>query len=210
MNFHAIMPFYRKRLLTDLINGFEPMDLVWHPVCDSIDIECFTLEILEKYSWIKPVLCEPLKIPGDQCYRKNNDFINVGDIEDNDYYGFIHDDDMYVSGFIDKIKLQTAKIIFYSMSRGDSWATDDIGPYNWPPVPIILNTAEDVHVAGIDMCQYIVKGEILKQTRFGNQSICDDGHYAEHLKNNWPNDFIIMPEIGINFNYFQPGRYTNK
>jgi hypothetical protein len=210
MNFHAIMPFYRKKLLQDLIAHFEIMNLQWHPVCDSVDIEAFTPEILGKYPWIQPLLCQPLQ-SGDQCYRKNNDFINSGNIIDDDYYGFIHDDDMYAPGFIDKIKQQTAKIIFYSMSRGDSYATDICsGAINWPPVPVILNKPEDVHVAGIDMCQYIVKGEILKHTKFGNKSVEDDGHFAVHLKTNYRNDFIIIPEIGINFNYFQPGRYTIK
>jgi hypothetical protein len=209
MNFHTITPFYRKRLLPELIAHFQTHSLFWHPVCDPVDIEAFTPELLVKYPWIQPLLCAPF-LPGQQCYRKNDDFIVAGDIIDDDYYGFSHDDDMYTPRFIAKIKQQTAKIIFYSMSRGDSWATDDIGPYNWPPVPIILNTPDDVHVAGIDMCQYIVRGEILKQTRFGYTSVVDDGHYAEMLKGRWPADFIILPEIGMNFNYFQPGRYTIK
>ena len=207
MNFHSIMPFYRKNLTQELTEHFEPMNLIWHPVCDIIDIQPFAGNTKQ---WIQPVLCPPLKIPGDQCYRKNNDFIDSVQIIDDDYYGFMHDDDMYVPGFIDKIKQQTAKIIIYSASRGDSWPTDDIGPYNWPPVPLTINTMDDIQIGKIDMCQYIVKGEILKQTRFGNNSVCDDGHYAENLKNKWPDDILILPEIGINFNFFQPGRYTNK
>lgn len=199
------MPFYRRHYYQKLKDAFEPMNLIWHPVCDPVDIEPFKNN---QIPWIQPVLCPPLDLSKDQCYKKNNDFIETFPIEDEDYYGFIHDDDMYVAGFIDKIKQQTAKIIFYSASRGDSWPTEDIGPYNWPPVPLIINSLDDVRVANIDMCQYIVKGEILKQTRFGNSSVCDDGHYAEYLKNTWPNDCLVLPEFGINFNYFQPGRYT--
>jgi len=207
MNFHAIMPFYRQRLTEILIKHFESMNLVFHPVCDRIDIQPFKDN---KISWIQPLLVRPLQIPGDQCYRKNDDFIVMADIIDEDYYGFIHDDDMYVPGFIDKIKKQTAKIIFYSASRGQAWATADIGPYNWPPVPLIINTIEDVRIANIDMCQVIVKGEILKQVRYGNSSVCSDGEFAEMLKKTWPNDILILPEFGVNFNYFQPGRYLNQ
>jgi hypothetical protein len=207
MNFHAVMPFYRQYLVPELIAHFEAMSLIWHPVCDYADIIPFQHSENQR-EWIQPVLCKPL-LPSDQCYRKNNDFIETGNIIDEDYYGFIHDDDMYIPGFITKIKQQTAKIIFYSMSRGDV-CPDDNHPWKWPPIPIILNTSADIHVAGIDMCQYIVKGEILKQTRFGNASVCDDGFYAENLKNRWPADYIIMPEIGINFNYLQKGRYLNK
>jgi|WetSurMetagenome_2_1015567.scaffolds.fasta_scaffold00534_24 hypothetical protein len=205
MNFHAIMPFYRKHLKDDLLKHFEPMNLIWHPVCDNVDMTSFEKNTL---SWIKPLLCMPL-LPGDMCYRKNNDFINAGDIVDDDYYGFIHDDDMYVPGFINKIKRQTAKIIFYSMDRGERYAPNP-GPFNWPPVPIIINKIDDVHVAGIDMCQYIIKGEILRRTKFGYRAFEDDGHYAEYLKNTWPNDILILPEIGIRFNYFEPGRYDKR
>ncbi len=205
MKFHAIMPFYRKHLAPILTKWFESMDVIWHPVCDHIDIEPF---IGNTIPWIQPILCEPLKIPGDQCYRKINDFIEAPStiIVDEDYYGFIHDDDMYVPGFINKVKQQTAKIICFSASRGEICPNDD-AIYKWPPIPLILEKLDDIRVANIDMCQMIVKGEILRQTRFGNNSVCDDGHYAENLKSRWPNDILILPELGINFNYFQPGRY---
>ena len=51
--------------------------------------------------------------------------------------------------------------------------------YNWPPIPIYQNKLEDMRVANIDFCQMVVKGEILKQTRFHNASVCDDGNYAD-------------------------------
>ncbi|MHA1342377.1 MAG: hypothetical protein ACTSQG_00190 [Promethearchaeota archaeon] len=206
MNFHVIVPFYRQHLTDELIKHFEPMDLIWHPVCDKVDIEPF--KNIDK-DWIKPVLCPPLKIPGETAYRKINDFIDAGDIIDDDYYGFIGDDDMYVPGFIDKIKQQTAKIIIFSASRGQLTPDDDC-IYKWPPIDLIINVLDDVRVAAIDFCQMIVKGEILKKTRFGIHDICDDGHYAENLKNTWPNDIQILPEIGVNKNYFQLGRYINK
>ena len=207
MNIHIIMPFCRKHYTEKLTHYLEPMGIIWHPICDEIDIEPFKSN--EKH-WIQPLLVPPLIIPGDQCYRKCNDFIDAGDIVDDDYYGFAHDDDMYNPEFIEKLKSQTAGVIFYSASRGDSWATDDIGPYNWPPIPLLINSLDDVRIANIDMCQYFVKGRILRQTRFNNLSVCDDGIYAEGLKNRWPEECLVMPEFGIYFNYFQPGRYTGK
>lgn len=203
MNFHVIMPYYRQFLKDELIAHFSKMNVIWHPVCDPIDAKSFENNTIE---WIKPLLCQPLK-KGDMAYRKINDFINSKNIIDEDYYSFCHDDDMYVEGFVDKIKQQNSKIIYFSMCRGDKTPKCDIS--QWPPVPIILHKLEEVHVANIDMCQMIVKGEILKQTQFGYRDGCDDGRYAEMLKTRWPNDTIILPEIGINFNYFQLGRYTN-
>jgi hypothetical protein len=202
MNFHAIMPFYRKHLAQKLTAHFATMGVIWHPVCDPVDIEPFKDNATD---WIQPVLCPPLKIPQEQCYRKVNDFIDSFMIIDDDYYGFIHDDDMYAPGFIDRVKQQAAKIIFYSASRGQRHS--NIDGYGWPPIPLIINNLDDVRLCNIDFCQMIVRGEILRQTRMGYSVSCDDGHYAVMLKTRWPNDIKIFPEIGINFNYFQPGRY---
>ena len=206
MNVHVIMPFYRKYLVQKLIDSFRPMNLIWHPICDEVDLQAFENNTLD---WIKPVLCPPLNLGVDQCYRKNNDFINTQEIIDEDFYGFLHDDDMYVPGFIDKIRLQTAKIIFYSMDRGDVCPNDD-APVKWPAVPIILSALSDVRVYNIDMCQMIVRGEILRQTQFGNSQHCDDGLYAESLKKRWPNDCIVMSEFGVRQNYFQKGRFLTR
>lgn len=202
MTFHAIMPFYRKHLLDDLTSHFEPMDLMWHPVCDPVDIQAFEGNTRE---WIKPLLCKPLIIPPDGCYRKINDFIDADDIDDNDYYGFIHDDDMYAPGFIEWVKQQTARIIICSASRGQR--VSDVNGYPHPATPLIIKNLNDIHLYNIDMCQMIVKGEILRQTRFGNLVDYDDGLYAENLKMKWPDDIKIFSDIGVNFNYFQPGRY---
>jgi len=204
MNFHLLMPFYRKFLINTLMDHLEPMGLIWYPICDHIDIEPFE-DINEK--WIKPALTPKLKIGQETAYKKVNDCIDRIDVMDSDYYGFIGDDDMYCPGFIDKIKQQTAKILIFSCSRGEITPNDSC-MYKWPPVDLTITTLGDIRIANIDFCQMIVKGEILRQMRFGERDVCDDGHYAEGLKNQWPDDIIILPEIGVNKNYFQPGRYT--
>jgi hypothetical protein len=201
MNFHAIMPYYRKHLLNDLISHFGTMDLVWHPVCDPVDMQSFDGNTRE---WIKPLLCPPLS-KDDQCYRKINDFIEADDIIDDDYYGFIHDDDMYSPGYIAWVKQQTDKIIICSASRGQR--VSDKEGYPHPTFPLVIKNLNDIHVYNIDLCQIIVKGSILRLTRFRNMADYDDGLYAENLKMKWPDDIKIHPEFGIYFNYFQPGRY---
>ena len=204
MNFHVLMPFYRKHLTETLIKHLKPMNVIWHPICDHVDIEPFE-DINEQ--WIQPALTPKLKIGQETAYKKVNDCVDRIDIVDDDYYGFVGDDDMYAPGFIDKIKQQSAKIIVYSCSRGEVTPNDDC-PYKWPPIDLVINTLDDIRIANIDFCQYIVKGEILRQMRFGEHNVCDDGHYAIGLKERWPNDILIMKEIGVNKNYFQPGRYT--
>jgi hypothetical protein len=180
---------------------FKSMNVHWWPVCDEVDIEPFKNNTEE---WIHPILCDPLK-PGEQCYKKLN-YFPKDQIVDEDYYGFIHDDDMYAEGFIDKIKQQTASVIYYSMSRGQNH-THDTEAYNWPPTPLIITGLHDIRIANIDLCQYIIKGSVYKKITFGYIHDFDDGVMAEQLKEYYP-DIKIFPEIGINFNYFQKGRYN--
>jgi len=206
MNVRVIMPFYRKHLTQKLTDGFRPMNVIWHPVCDEIDLQAFEGNLEE---WIKPVLCPPL-IKGQQCYRKVNDFINTQEIVDEDLYGFLHDDDMYVPGFIDRVRrIEEKKIFFFSMDRGDVCPVDD-HPVKWPPVPIVLHNVEEVRVYNIDMCMMIVRGDILRQTQFGITQDHDDGLYAVNLRTKWPNDCLVITEYGVRQNYFQKGRFLTR
>ena len=198
------MPYHRSYLHDTLKEDLSHKGVIWHPICDSDEIKDFESD---KEEWIRPLLCGYLTIPGDQCYKKVNDFIDAGNIISNDYYGFLGDDDMYSPFFIKAVLNSGAKIIITSMSRGDNYTTDEV-IYNWPPIPIYQNTLEDVRVANIDFCQMVVKGEILKQTRFHNASVCDDGEYAEYLKNTWGNEIQFIPEIGVYKNFYEPNRYN--
>lgn len=110
MKAHVLTPFYRKHLTKTLIAYFEKMDIIWHPICDPTDIEPFKDNTRD---WIQPLLCSPL-VPTDQCYRKFNDFINAGQIVDEDYYCFSGDDDMFEPGFFDVVRQQTSKILINS------------------------------------------------------------------------------------------------
>lgn len=202
MNIHIICPFYRKYLLSTIIYYLEPTGIFWHPVCDPTDIKIFKNN---KKNWIKPLLVEPFK-PEEQCYRKINDFIEKETIIDNDYYGFMGDDDMYEPGFFNVIREQTAKIIFFSNYRGDTIPADD--PSQHPIYPLIIDGPDKIRTCNIGMGMYILKGEILKQTKFDLTCIWDDGHYAEMLKERWPDDFICIPDLFVFGNYFQPGRFT--
>lgn len=206
MNIHVICPFYRKHLLTTLIHYLEPMGIIWHPVCDPVDIEPFENNALE---WVRPLLCEPLIIGSDQCYRKINDFIDAGGIIDDDYYGFMGDDDMYEPCFFNVLRRQTARIIINSNYRGDT-IPDDNAVVKHGAYPLIMSGLKDIFAGNIGFAMYFVKGETLKQTRFGNENGNDDGHYAEMLKARWPGDIVFLPESFVFGNYFQLGRFTSK
>lgn len=205
MNIHVISPFYRKHLVNTLINYLEPMKIEWYPVCDQVDIEPFkTITI----PWIHPLLCEPLKLPGDQSFKKINHFLDTMKVIDDDYYCFMGDDDMYEPNFFNVIRQQTAKIIFFSGSRGNR------KPINSPAIQgfraLRIFSKDDIKLGNINVAQYVIKGEIFKQIRFKNDHPHDDGTFAIELKERFQHDFIILPDLFVFINYFEPGRYTNR
>lgn len=203
---HVICAFYRKYLLPTHIEYLEPMDIEWIVACDEVDIEPFKDNTRE---WIKPVLVPPLKIPGDQVYKKFNNCIDKIDIVDDDYYCFMGDDDMYEPGFFNAIKEQTAKVVIVSASRGNAI------PEGLPPaarqaaIPLILHRIEHIRVCNINLTQYVIKGEVLKQMRFNDKTQEDDGYFAEELVRRFGSELKLMPEWFTFINYFQPGRYTD-
>jgi len=180
------------------------MKIVWHPICDHVDIKPFKGNAEE---WIRPVLCPPLK-KGEQCYIKFNYFIDTQEIRGGDYYGFMGDDDMYEPGFFDQLRLQTAKIIINSNYRGDAIPDDGSAPHG--TTPLIMRFLSDIRVNNIGLGMFFVKGVILKQTRFSSSYSGGDGRYAEELKRRWPRDIKILSDWFVFGNYFQPGRFTCK
>lgn len=202
MRIHVITPFYRKHLLPTIINYLKFTGIEWYPVCDEIDIRAFDSN---DELWIHPILCAPLN-RNDHAVRKLNDFIDVTDIIDDDYYGFCGDDDGYEPGFFDTIRRQSAKIIFTSLSRGD---TIPNGAHPHPTYPLIIRGPEDVKPCNIGLCQFVIKGEILRQMRFHNKHNYDDGLFAQELKDRFPNDCVYLPDLFSFGNYLEPGRYTS-
>lgn len=178
------------------------MNVEWYPVlCDK------EKDIDFGKSWVHPVLVPDL-LPTDQCYRKINDFIDRREIIDDDYYGFMNDDNCYEPGFFDVVRQQTSKILIYSAYRGD--ASPYVPRDRHAATTLQINKLEDVKAGHIDLCQMIVKGSIFKQYRFDNTSGYGDGWYAERLVKNHPNDITVIPNLYAFFNFFQPGRFTDK
>jgi hypothetical protein len=199
MNIHIVTPFYRKHLLKTLIHYLQPMNIIWHPVCDPVDIQAFKNNII---GWIQPVLCKPLEWSS---LRKINDFIETQTIIDGDYYCCMGDDDMYEEGIFDEIRKQTAKVIFISLCRGNEIPKGSPHPTN----PLIIKGPEDVKICAIGLPQYIVKGSIFKQMKMDTTTCHADGTFAEELKDRFPNDCIYRPDLFTFGNYFEPGRFTN-
>lgn len=201
MDIHILTPFYRKHLLPTLIKYLKPMNIIWHPVCDPVDIQAFENN---SFSWIKGFLTKPIT---DSAYRKINDFIEAGHIIDSDYYCCMGDDDMFEPGLFDMVRQQTAKIIFISGSLGDSVPDSVQGGHQ--PRTLWIKKSSDIITGSIGFAQFIVKGEILKQIKFRLENCYDDGALCMELRDRWPNDYVIMSNWFVFGNYFEKGRYTN-
>lgn len=209
MNIHIICPFYRKYLLPTLIKYLEPTGIQWYPVCDPEDIKSFLN--LKKNNWIHLTLCEPFR-PGEMCYRKINDWIglNLKNINDNDYYGFMGDDDMYEPGFFDVIRQQTAKILVYSCYRGDTTPQNPPPAENHPCHPLIIRTLDNITVGRIGLGMYMLKGIILKNNmRFDTGHRWGDGLFAQTLRERYADEIKILSDLFVFGNYFEPGRFTS-
>lgn len=202
MKIHIITPFYREYLSKTLVHYLEPMGIEWYPVCAPGEIMPI------KKPWIHALNVDAL-VNRQNAWKKVNDFADMCEINDDDYYGFMCDDNMYEPGFFDIIREQTAKIIMFSMYRGDRI------PIELSDVPhhattLHIRGPNDVRPGNIDIMQYIIKGDIFRTHRFDiYDHAYSDGHYAVHLKNEHLKDIVFLPELFALFNYFQPGRYTD-
>jgi len=211
MDIHVLTPFYRDYLAPTLIHYLEPMGIIWHPIV-TVEERWPTVAQAkghkkQKY-WIHPLVV-PKLAPGMNAFKKINDFIEMRHIVDDDYYGFMCDDNMYSPNFFDVIRQQTAKILMFSMYRGDT-VPDRKGEVPHHATTLRIAEPWDVRHGNIDIMQYIIKGEIFRKYRFDvYDHAYSDGHYAERLKFQHPDDIQFLPNLYCFFNYFQPGRYTD-
>jgi len=201
MDIHILSAFYRTHFIKTLIHYYEPENIIYHAIVAPERNATFDVD------WMRPVYTKEL-YPGEQCYRKFNDFIDTQPIIDNDYYGFVCDECVYEPGFFDVIRQQTAKIIMYSSYRGDSIPNDGSPPH--PAEPLIIKEYKDVYAGHIGLGQFIVNGEILKQMRFKLHDESCDGYFAEELVKRFATDIVFLPNWFLFANYLQPGRHTKK
>lgn len=212
MRIHLLCAFYRKYLYKTLLSYYEKENIIFHPICDEVDIEPFKDNNLD---WVQPYICPPLKIPGDQVYKKFDYFLDENTIVDEDFYGFIDDDSMYEPGFFSELRKQESfDVVYNSNYRGDKIPQD--GSVGHDTAPLIIRKKEDVYPNNIGLAMYFVKGKILKITqnnkmlvRFGNNWSGDDGLFAQKLLN-FTNNIHFMSDWFVLGNYFQPGRHTDK
>jgi len=204
MKIHVLCPLYRKHLVPTLIHYLEPMGIEWYPIMAPSDMVTFDSSL----KWIHSVHVREL-LPKAQCCQKFNDFLTQHIPIDNDYYAFMCDDNMYEPGFFDVIRQQSAKILIYSLYRGDTTPKEPAtAPHGTNTLKVTHH--KDIRPGKIDYAQFIIKGELFKTQLFNPYIGCTDGRYIQELAAAHPSEVKFLPDLYAFFNYFQPGRYTKK
>ena len=129
------------------------------------------------------------------CYSRFNYYFDMELLDDETQYIFLNDDDFVEDGFWNKIP-SNYDVVFVSMKRGDHTI--------FHGHDTLVAKKENIFCGGVGLEQYIVKGKILKNYRFKNNSGAD-GLLAEELVKH--NNKIFLPDAFVLFNYLEEGRW---
>lgn len=207
--FNVITPLARYQNLNKLMDMLEPKIIKWHIIIDKDS----GIKIETEKEWIKHYICpNNEKEFFERCNFAINWFIDTQEINDNQFYCILNDDDAYEPDFFDKIITAIAlrnsaeeKVLLCSMERGDNTPIEAIPIRQHPTFKLwAMPNRIGVGMTGIE--QIILAGEILKKYRL--PLLCDgDGRFITHILSE--NQYSLVPEANVWFNYFEPGRWNN-
>jgi hypothetical protein len=190
--FHIITPFSRTKFFGYYLFLLENENVTWHPVLSG------DIEIGSYPPWVVPLRLSPIPTGVDPVYWKMNRFIEKEPIVDNDLYMFLCDDDSISKDFISKVRNISSDVAFVSMKRGMNQ------PPNGHPTSTLIPFL-GVKAGSIGFEQMIMKGSVLKQIRFIENSGIADGLMAEYLQEHYPIHFCR--DAYILFNFLEKGRW---
>lgn len=147
--------------------------------------------------------------------RLFNQFI-ANDVKPDMQYMLLNDDDSVEEGFFDKIP--NAPVVCVSMKRGDksgkimvwdNWEKK-IGHLEDGP-DILLATPENMKIARVGGEQLVLKGDILKNYRYGltgsTSELPGDARFVMQILHEY--DPVFVPDAYVLFNYFEDGRFNS-
>lgn len=199
---HLVIPFWRHENKEILINAYEPMGIILHPIMFWDEVVSFD------EPWIQPVFIPKGKETGPKEMEiqniKRNYFIDNCEIIDDDYYVAVDDDDMYEPNVFDEIKKMDNDVVIISMKRGDH--IPDVHPIRQYPTYTLYAEPNSVFVGMISNQQSFVKGSVFKKYLYDANGYCADGRLAVKRKENGE-EIAYRPDLYALFNYYEPGRW---
>jgi hypothetical protein len=187
---HVITAFSRWQNLPFYLVNLEKLNVLWHPIVDQPHTEM-------EHLWIEPYYCHNRAEGGDVFYRRLNAWIEEAQIEDDDYYIFLNDDDWMAENVPSLLATYDDDVVFAGMLRGNH-------PVPGHPITPLM-PFRGVGAGSIGVEQIILKGKILKTVRFNVNSGMADGILAETLQTQY--GIRYAPELVMYFNYLEQGRW---
>lgn len=210
MNFHIITPLARFQNFNELYKSLSVKNVIWHIITD----EGFNPPTIPNENWINHYVC-----PNNEgefwarCNYSINWFLDNNELMEEDYYCILNDDDDYESDFFKKLyykiedsntKNEFNDLIICSMLRGNNIPVDAI-PVRRHPNDTLIAHPNNMHVGGVGVEQFLIKGKLLKNHRLPI-SVTGDGELIGGLVNMY--GALYIPDNYILFNYFEPGRWN--
>ncbi len=207
MQMNVITPFSRFENKNFYLENFVDKNVVWHPLLTPDDAKKFITDDLP--SWVKPYVIPRVPTDRNIVKYKLNMYLIDGDVQDNERYMVLCDDDWVEADFFKKLEEIQDDIILVSMKRGHHY----LGGH---PIETLIADPNFSHVGTIGFEQMIIKGKILQQIRFrsdhdlssgypSHRQGDSDGHAYEMLAKLFPIKYC--PEIFVLFNLLEPGRW---
>lgn len=201
---HLVMPFYRVENLDKLIDAYRPMNVILHTIVFEDEYFNFSNNEL----WIHGNIIFGMKSTDcnvrPECFKRNW-FIQNCEINDDDYYVCVDDDDMYEPGVFDAVKQMDDDIVIISMRRGYQ-IPKDVSPDRQYHTNTLIAHPDNVEITKISGQQSFVKGKIFKQHRFDEEFQAWDGLMAMHHKDTGE-QIAYRPDLFALFNFYESGRW---
>lgn len=198
-SYHILTPFSREANLQRLGVHLRDLGLIWHPIMN--ETFCFRIEESE---WLKPCVCPVPPKGWNPGHHVLNYYLEHEPICEEARYLILCDDDWYEDGFFDKIDAIEGDVLVCSMKRGNTQ------PPNCPQygTSTLVASRENLRVGYVAGEQLILRGNILKNIRFGPENDSDGRIIVQVCEAQGQEKVKFVPEACVLFNYLQPGRWT--
>lgn len=188
--FHIITPFSRPHNIPALAAMFQNMGslVTWHPVCHDVSHADSLWD-----AGADTVLMHRHIEGWDLCYEKLNAALDYFSFPDEDYVGFLCDDDLYEPGVITELSRNVGlQVLVISAKR---WHRGKVPRFDGCVLEASRGNARPCHI-GVE--QLFVRADVMREYRFNNSRYAD-GELAERLLADG-RSFFCCPDLFVGWN----------
>jgi glycosyltransferase involved in cell wall biosynthesis len=188
--------------LSESIFSTDKFDITWYLVFDTNFVTDLNIDLLLHLQSLNMVISFAKSIQGDHGHQLINKCIDT--IQDGWVY-VLDDDNLIHENFYERInevlgKTDKKAIIFNQKIGGIDFTGQDLR----------ICSPENVKVSKIDMAQFLLKRDLIGDSRIVQGQYVADGIFIENLHNNNTEEFLFIDEVLCYYNYFQQNKQPNK